>query len=493
MRMGKWAWFLLAAAAFVTGCGNFWQDPYSSSTSFTLTNSGNIAVSAGSSNTSTITVTPGSSFTGTVTLTCAVTSPSGAVNPTTCSLSSSSLTFSSTTAQTSTLTAATESGTTAGAYEVAVTGTSGSVTESTTVCVAVGTGSCSSASTSGRFYILNQGTTPQIVGESIASAKLATISGSPWTLPSAAYAMAIAPDGDFLCVSTTSGVYAYPISNGQLGTAVQVSPDQAYAIQVDANSSWLVEAIPASGGVTLGAIPINPSTGAGTGNELTASFAVTSAALQPGRMVLSPDNTNIFVSLGAGGTIVVPFNSSSPLPSGVSGKIIPVLHSNGSALSVAVDPSSRLFYIGETLANSAGTSGGLRAFTYASLSTSTLVNATGSPIASGGLAPNFILPVTTPDYVYVANGAGSSTAGNITGFALTSSGSTYSLTNGSSVTTGVLPLALALDSSDAFVFVVGSYSPYFDSYTFDSTTTGELDVQITSSAAPNAIAIVAAP
>jgi len=52
------------------------------------------------------------------------------------------------------------------------------------------------------------------------------------------------------------------IDNGVLGTAVVVSSDQAYAVQVDTTSSWLIEAIPGTSGVTIGAIPINSTTGA---------------------------------------------------------------------------------------------------------------------------------------------------------------------------------------------------------------------------------------
>jgi len=508
MRIGKWAQLLLAAAPLLAGCGDFWQAPGTgTNTDFSLTNSGSITVSPGATtnNASTITVTPANSFTGTVSLSCAITSaPSSAASPTTCTLSPTSVSITGTSAQTATLTATTTATTTTGTYEITVTGVSGSVAETTQVCVDVttsSTGSCTSASTSGNFYILNGGTTPEIVGESISSGSITSISGSPWTLSSTPYSMAIAPNGNFLVVSTeTAGVYAFPIKSGVLGTGVLVSPDQAYAIQVDKSNSWLIEAIQGNGRVQLNAIPINSTTGAFIIGDTvpTAFFSVASATLQKNRMVISPDNSNIFVPLGAGGTIVVPFNKSNPLPSsGVSYITIPVVNSNGSALSVAVDPSTtpRLFYIGETFANSAGTSGAVRAFTYASLSTSpvTLVPATNSPIASGGLAPNFILPVANPDYVYVANGAGSGNAGNITGFAISGSASPYSIATGSSVATGDQPLGLAEDSTDSFVFVVGSFSPYFDSYTFDSTTTGQLDSQITSGNATSAIAIVAAP
>jgi hypothetical protein len=277
------------------------------------------------------------------------------------------------------------------------------------------TTNCTTA-TSGNFYILNAGSTPQIVGESIVSGTLTALSGSPWTLQATPYSIAIAPNGSFLCVGTTSGVFAYPISSGKLGTATVVSSDQAYAIQVDSTDSWLLEAIPGTGGVVIGAVPINSSTGANNGSELTASFTIANAAVQPNKMVISGDNSNIFVALGAGGTIVVPFNESSPFPSGIKAATIAVANSSsGTALSVAVDPgaSPRLFYIGETNLASSNTTGGLRAFNYSSLGASSLTQATGSPIASGGLAPNFILPIASGDYVYVANGAGTSTAGNV--------------------------------------------------------------------------------
>jgi hypothetical protein len=359
------------------------------------------------------------------------------------------------------------------------------------------TSNCTTA-TSGNFYILNAGTSPQVVGESIVTGVLTAISGSPWTVPSTPYAMAIAPNGNLLFVSTTSGVFVYPISGGKLGSATQVSTDAAaLAIQVDATDSWLIEAIQGTGGVTLGAVPINSSTGADNGAEKTASFTVANASVQQTKLVISPDNDNIFVALGAGGTIVVPFNASVAAgnnPFGSTATTIPVVNASGSALSVAVDPSSRLFYIGETLANPAGNAGGLRAFNYNSLGNATLTQATGSPISSGGLAPNFILPAATGAYVYVANGEGPSSSGNITGFAIASSGATYTISTGSTVSAGTQPYGLAEDSSSAFVVAVNSLgSPYFDAYTFDATTAGKLDPQITANTGASPISIVAAP
>ncbi len=76
---------------------------------------------------------------------------------------------------------------------------------------------------------------------------------------------------------------------------------------------------------------------------------------------------------------------ATPLPSERSANI-PVINIAGAAVSVAVDPNSRLLYIGETAAISGSNSGGLRVFNY-----STLAEVTGSPFATGGLAPYAIV------------------------------------------------------------------------------------------------------
>jgi hypothetical protein len=502
MKMGRFEGLMLAVAAlmapmFLTGCGDFWQAPSSSNGSFTLTNSGNITAALSSSGTSTITVTPATSFTGTVTLSCSITAtPTSATNIPTCALSETSLDFTSATAQTSTLTATTDSGTTAGAYTITITGVDGSVAAETTACLLVATSATSCTSTagsSGNFYILDGGSAPGIVGKSIASGTLTSISGSPWLLTSTLVptSMAIAPNGDYLVVGTTSGVFSYPIASGSLGTGVQLSQDAAFAVQVDTSSSWVVEAVQLnSDSVALSAIPVNASTGGSPGTLRTGSFQTASIGTVPtNQMTISGDNSYVFVALGSGGTLVAPFSSSAPFPNGVSGIDIHVANSGGAALSVAVDPgtSPRLLYIGESLGS--GTSGGLRAFNYSSLS-GTLSQATGSPIASGGLAPVSIQPISTGDYLYVGDGTGA-----IDGFSVSASGTTYTIAStGSTASAGNGLVGLAEDSSDTYLFSASSEgSPYFDAFTFDSTTAGKLDSSVTSTSAASSVAIVAAP
>jgi len=254
--------------------------------------------------------------------------------------------------------------------------------------------------------------------------------------------------------------------------------------------------------VQMDAIAIDASTGAYVGPGGTPpgqTFNIANAVVK--QMVLSPDSANFFVALGTGGTIAVPFAAGNANPLGTTATTIPLANSSGSALSVAVDPSAtpRLFYIGETNANSAGNSGGLRAFNYSSLGSGTLTQAAGSPMPTGGLSPNAILPIATGDYVYVANGAGDTAAGNIAWFPITASGTTYTVAAGKTVTSGIEPSGLAEDSTSNFVLAVStggttnSGDPDLEAYTMSS---GALTAALTAATGTDptgALAIAALP
>ncbi len=355
---------------------------------------------------------------------------------------------------------------------------------------------------SGVFYVLNQ-TVGQIVAYDISSGTLNKIGAYAITGPTA---IAIAPDGNFLYVSTlASGIFVYDIASGgalTVGNGGQaISADPALAMEVDKTGSWLIDAfIPANGEVQLDAIPINSSTGLNASAGVAPpyqTFIASNATVK--QMVLSPDADNLFVALGAGGTIVVPFTSGNSNPLGSTAKTINVANSGGSALSVAVDPTNRLFYIGETLANSSANSGGLRVFNYSSLSSGTLTQASGSPIASGGLAPNAILPIASGEYVYVANGQGTTSRGNIAWFPITASGTTYSIASGSTIASGIEPMGLAEDSDDHFVLAVAtggstsSGNPDLDAYTMSSGALTSAIASTTGTDPVGAVAVAALP
>jgi 6-phosphogluconolactonase len=364
-----------------------------------------------------------------------------------------------------------------------------------------GTGTTSTTDSSGVFYVINQ-TAKTIDGFAISTGTLTSVSGSPYTLAAAPNCIAVAPGGGFLYVGTVNGIYLYTVgSAGALTLANNgnpISTDIASAMVV--SGTWLIDVFEAaSGAVQLDAIPINSSSGAyagAGGAPPDQAFNVANAAVK--QMVLSPDGDNLFVALGTGGTIVVPFTTGNSNPLGATAKTIAVVTNGGSALSVAVDPTNRLFYIGETLANSSANSGGLVVYDYSSLS-GTPTQISGSPIASGGLAPNAVLPVVSGDYVYVANGQGNTGAGNIAWFSITASGTTYTVASGSTVNAGIEPVGLAEDSDDNFVLAVstgGSTSsgdPDLEAYTMSS---GALTAAITSTTGTDpvgAIGIAALP
>ncbi|HEV2484782.1 MAG TPA: hypothetical protein VGT08_04550 [Terracidiphilus sp.] len=483
MKMGKLAWMLLAAP-LLAGCSGFWDAP-SGSNSFTLSNSGNMTMSPGATtgNTATITVTPANSFTGTVALTCAVDSaPSGATSPATCSLSPNSVTISSTAAQTSTLTATTTSSTTAGTYDITITGTSGSVSQTTNLCAEVtsttGTCTATSGNSSGVFYVLNQATM-QVVAYSIVSGKLTQV-GSAYTLSAAPYSIAIAPNGGFLYVGTATGIFLFDIGSGGTLTLANgsnvISQDIATTMQVDSTGTWLLEAGPNL--AELLAIHINSSTGVPTSTIEQSTLLPAASVFQ---LAISPDNAHVFVADGSRGTQDVVFAAGNTTPFGTSVNI-PLINSSGAAVSVGVDPSNRLFYVGETAAISGSNSGGLRAFNY-----NTLVEVSGSPYATGGIAPYAIAPTrygsVAGNYVYIANRtvSGSST-GSIAGYSVSGSGTAFSLTAaGSTASAGIAPLGLTQESTGNYMLVVNSGgSPDLAAYTFDSTVAGKLDSALTS-------------
>lgn len=354
------------------------------------------------------------------------------------------------------------------------------------------------------FYVLNQQAS-KLAAYSIVKGTLIPLTGSPYTLASEPYAIAVAPNNAFLYVSTATGIYLYTIGTGgvpALASATPISSDYtADAIAVDSTDSWLLDA---SGAGYLYAIPISPANGTLSTTATVSHVALSGAA--PQKMAISPDNKYVFVALGDGGTAVVPFTAANadPLPATI-GTVIGVNGAGGAAVSVAVDPSAtpRLFYIGEVAVTSGSSNtGGVRAFNYSSLSSGAPTEVSGSPYASGGLAPYSILPTpysTSPGaYIYVANRTiTGSTTGNITGFALTSTGITYTLTALTTTAAGTYPVSLAQDATGNYVLAVDSGgNPDLEAYTFDSKTAGKLDSAFTSTTGTDpvgAIAVAAAP
>jgi 6-phosphogluconolactonase len=352
-----------------------------------------------------------------------------------------------------------------------------------------------SGSNGGVFYVLNQKTN-QVAAFSIVSGTVTAVTGSPYTLAAVPYAIAIAPGGGYLYVSTASGIYLYTIGTGGALTIGNggniIASEGAYAMQVDASGTWLVEAV--SGVGTLNAVPIVAASGLYNSSQTEQTVALPATTVQ--QLAVSPasstnPNPYVFVALGSAGTAVVPFTAANKDPFGAVSRIA-TISTQGGANAVAVDPTNRLLYVGETAALSGTQSGGLSVFTIGS----TITEISGSPFATGGTGPSAILP--TADNVYVANKAvGGSSTGNITGFSISATGTVFSLTLINTIASGAGTIGLAKENTSTYLLAVSAGgNPDLSTYTFDTTTAGKLvaSSNYTTGTDPvQAVAIVAAP
>lgn len=348
-----------------------------------------------------------------------------------------------------------------------------------------GGGGGGGGSASGVFYVMNTAKS-QVAGFAFTSGSTTpkAITNGSATLGAQPLAIAMAPGGGFLYVSTGGGIFAYSIGSGGVLTLLNnnqaLSADLPTAMAVDGSGTWLVESI--GGSAVLNAIPISSSTGILDSARTVQTVSLPNSILTG--IAASPASSAspyVFVAMGAGGTAVIPFTSGSTSnPFGTVGVINALHNKTGGATAVAVDPTNRLLYVAETTAFTSGTqTGGLRVFTIGASSKMTEVS--GSPYQSGGTGPSAILPTADGSFVYVANTAVSGiTTGNITGYPVTSSGGTYSLgTLINTIAAGTDTAGLAEDSTGTYVLAVNSGGPDLSVYTFDTTTSGKLDAAAT--------------
>jgi hypothetical protein len=358
-------------------------------------------------------------------------------------------------------------------------------------------------SASGIFYVLDQ-KTAQIAGGSFAasSTTITAVSGSPYSLGTAVpFTMAISPNGGFLYVSTAAGIYVYSITGSTgaltlLNASQAIASDPAFTMAVDPSGSWLIEAV--SGLTALHAIPLDPTTGLvlnGSGGEQSVTLPSGATAVQQITITRNgAANPYVFAAMANAGIAAVPFTATSTgNPFGTVTTYQPINTTTGGDITLAVDVSRALLYVGETVAVSGSNTGGVRVFTIGANSTP-LTEITGSPYQSGGVGPSAILP--TSSYVYVANKAVSgSNTGNITGFAITTTGTVYSLTSVGSVAAGASTIGLAEDSNGTYILAVNaSGGPDLNAYTIG--TTGKLTSYATAATGTdpvNPVAIAAIP
>ena len=254
--------------------------------------------------------------------------------------------------------------------------------------------------------------------------------------------------------------------------------------------------MPISGTNSSIAIAINSSTGMLATAGESEQFSIGLPATTPTQLAISPGDSSScsqLLCLCRHGLTAEPnsftLTPADANPFGSSGTIHPV-NSAGGDNAVAVDPTNRLLYVGESDALSGTQTGGLRAFTIASSRITELAGA-GSPYAIGGTGPSAILPSADGNYVFVANQAvsGSST-GNIASFSV----SATALASIGSVAAGpTRPVGLAEDSTGSYLLAVDfAGNPDLDVYTMSSGTLTSSLTATTGTDPVGAIAIAAA-
>jgi 6-phosphogluconolactonase len=332
------------------------------------------------------------------------------------------------------------------------------------------------------IYVAN-GNNPYFAGFGVSSSgALSVLSGSPYNNGVAAQSLAVTPANTFLYAGTTNGIYLYAI-NGNGSITVQnsgsaVAQDMvATQMQVDSTGGYLLAAGfgTSIGAQAIGIYQINASTGlltAVTGSPipLYTGNGSTPAVVTPTGLLITPNNSYVYVSLGTLGVQILTLGSGGALAAGSTPSLLlPVSTSTSpSDQGLASDPLSAFLFVSEI-------NTGLRVL---SIGTGgTLKEVSGSPYAVG-TGPTGVILDPTGSYVYVANKG----SNNISAFALTAASGTLTAIAGSPFASGgLLPIALVNDNSKKFVAVINSGSngsggnSDMQVFKFDTTTNGKLD------------------
>ena len=335
----------------------------------------------------------------------------------------------------------------------------------------------------GDYLYVGNGNNTNIAGFGVSSAgALSVLAGSPYNNGVAAPSLTVNPANTFLYAGTTNGIYVYAInSNGSL--TVQNSGNAAAqdvvptAMQVDSTGGFLLAAgIGTSiGAQAIGIYSIDPTTGlltAVTGSPLPlyTGTATTATVVTPTAMLITPNNSYVYVSLGQLGVQVLTLGSGGALSAGTAPTYLSPRSTSTSPqdYGLASNPTSTFLFVAEI-------NTGLREF---SIGTSGALNeVSGSPYAVG-TGPTGVLLDPTGSYVYVANKG----SNNISEFTLTAASGKLTAVAGSPISSGgLLPISMVNDNTKQYVAVINSGSNGatgnndLQLFKFDATTDGKLD------------------
>jgi 6-phosphogluconolactonase len=317
---------------------------------------------------------------------------------------------------------------------------------------------------------------------------LATLSGSPFQLSTAAINGLAVTQGNGVLYAGVAGSGIFGLSiNGSSGvpslvnTSALVQDVAPIALTIDPSGKFLLVAGLANGTAAVGEYGIN-SDGTlaevgGSPVSITFPSGTDTTNLSITSMVVAPNSSYVFVTMGQLGVAPLPFNTSGSLsPNAVLLTPKTTGGVSNQDLGVTVNPTSTALFVGETNA-------GVRVFSIGSNNTFTEIS--GSPFAAGS-QPRSIAFDGTGDYLYVANGSDNS----ISGYSVLASGSLTALPGSPFSSVGSGPSALTLDKSKKFLIAANlGGTPDVQVFSFDATTAGKLDPGATATNASAASAI----
>jgi 6-phosphogluconolactonase (cycloisomerase 2 family) len=342
---------------------------------------------------------------------------------------------------------------------------------------------CTDCTTTGDYLYVANGNNTYIAGFGVSTAgALSVLPSSPYNNGVAAQALAITPTNTFMYASTTSGIFCYAInSNGSItvqnsGSAV-ASDVVATALQVDSTGNYLLAAGigTALAAQAIGIYQINATTGALT--ELTGSplalytgKGTTATVVTPTGMLITPNNSYVYVSLQTLGVQVLTLGTGGALSTGTAPTFLPPLSTSTTPADygLASDPNSKFLFVCEF-------NTGLRVLSIGT--NGTLNEISGSPYTTG-TGPTAAVLDPTGSYVYVANKG----SNNISAFTLTLASGKLAVVSGSPFSSGgQLPIGFVNENQKKYLAVInnGSNGSTGNSdlqlFKFDATVDGKLD------------------
>jgi 6-phosphogluconolactonase (cycloisomerase 2 family) len=343
----------------------------------------------------------------------------------------------------------------------------------------------------GDYVYVANANTQSVAGYQVGTGSLTAISGSPFSLGFIPTAAVVNPADSILFVSSSAGIYSYSISStgvlALLSSGLSSGLDDVVSLAVSPDGNWLfaVSGIATANEVQVYEFAINSSTGVlsplnsnnqSYSEQYTITAPTSTVPASPSQIAVAKvaSGEYLFVALGTGGTLIIPFNTStgvqvtSPAPPQFSPPTGGANSNYWANDALAVNSSTSVLYV--VSSDTSSLNGLIAAYTIASNGT----QATLSSLATSATAfqPTAVVLNSAGTYIYVANTSNDS----ISGFSTTVSGSTLPALSLSPYSFGYSPTGLTVDRSGDYLFTVTSDgSPDLTMYSYDSTTLGKLD------------------